>query len=91
MANNITINGETVDADDPCALYLALYRIKLKRLAGEQVAEGTIRSPVTHRQMVYATVPLAELDRELNALKTACEAKTTGKPARFAIRAGFRY
>lgn len=71
----VKIDGTTVDADDPCALYQALYAIKLKRLSGEAVEEGEIASPVTRRRMRYATTSISDLDAELSRLAAACDAK----------------
>lgn len=73
---NVTIDGASVDMDDPCALFQALYAVKLKRIAGEAVEEGEIASPVTRRRMRYATVSLADLDAELIRLGAACDAKS---------------
>lgn len=75
----IKIGGETVDTDDPCALYQALYAVKLKRLAGEAVEESEIRSPATLRRIRTASVPIAELDRELALLAQACDLKTSAR------------
>jgi len=71
----VKIDGATVDADDPCALYQALYAVKLKRLAGDAVEEGEIASPVTRRRMRYAAVSLSDLDAELSSLAAVCDAK----------------
>lgn len=71
----IKIDGASVDTDDPCALYQALYAVKLKRLAGSAVEEGDVQSPVTRRRMRYATVPMDDLDAELARLAGACDAK----------------
>ena len=90
MANPVSIGGAAIDADDPCALYQALYNVKLKRLSGEEVAEGEIRSAVSSRRFAFANAPLAALDRELDALRAQCEAKRTGRPQRHAISFGYR-
>ncbi len=80
----VTINGAPVDTDDPCALWQALYAVKLKRLAGEQVQETEIRSPVGQRRLQLASVSMDDLDAELSRLADAC-AKKNGKPrTRFA-------
>ena len=52
----VTIGGVSVDTDDPCALWQALYAYKLKVLAGEQVEEFEIRSPVTNRRRQSCSV-----------------------------------
>ncbi|NTF87505.1 hypothetical protein G6L46_10250 [Agrobacterium rhizogenes] len=80
----VMINGATVDTDDPCALYQALYAVKLKRLAGEQVAETEIRSPVGQRRIQVSSVSMADLDAELNRLADACSQKNGGARRRFA-------
>ena len=90
MANPVTIAGSVVDADDPCALWQALYAVKLKRLAGEEVAEGEIRSAVSTRRFQFANASIAALDKELDALRAQCEAKRNGRPARHAISFGYR-
>lgn len=86
---DVTINGAVVDTDDPCALWQALYAVKLKRLAGEQLAETEIRSPVGQRRIQIATVSLADLDAELNRLADACAQKNGGQRRRFAKRIRF--
>ncbi|MBV6650484.1 MAG: hypothetical protein KI789_12235 [Hoeflea sp.] len=72
----VKIDGATVDIDDPCALFQALYAVKIRRLAGEAVEEGEIASPVTRRRMRYASIPMSELDAELSRLSAACDAKS---------------
>jgi hypothetical protein len=85
----VTINGASVDADDPCALYQALYAVKLRMLSGEQVGEMSIQSPVTREAVVFSPGRLADLDRELVRLSEACTLKTTGR--RVTRRWKFRY
>ena len=80
-----TIGGQTVDLDDPCALYQALYTAKLKRLAGEQVSEVELRTPVGQRRMVSVPAGAAELDAELRRLSRECDLKL-GCRSRYAIR-----
>ena len=82
----IKIDGADVDTDDPCAVYQALYAVKLKRVAGEQVNEVEIKSPVGQRRMQIATISLDDLNTELNRLADACQKKTNGKRTRFAAR-----
>lgn len=89
MPNMVTINGASVDADDPCALYQALYAAKLALIAGERVEETEIRSPVSQNRVRIAVGNMAALDAELMRLSAACQAKTSGKRARFAK--GIRY
>ena len=86
---NVTINGVIVDIDDPCALYQALYSAKLRLLAGEEVEETEIRSPVSQNRIRVARANIGAIDAELMKLAAACHAKTSGKRARFAK--GMRY
>lgn len=81
--STVTINGVAVDVDDPCALYQALYAVKLKILAGEQVEEISLQSPVSREMMRVSAANMAQLDKELMRLSAACELKTTGKRARY--------
>lgn len=79
----VTINGSSVDADDPCALYQALYVVKFKILTGEYVEETEVRSPVTLNRIRIAAANLKAIERELGDLKDACMRKRTGSPARY--------
>ncbi|MER8556128.1 hypothetical protein NKH37_28910 [Mesorhizobium sp. M1217] len=83
MPTLIKIAGVTVDAEDPCALYQALYAAKLKLIAGERVEETEVRSPVTHRRVRISAGSVAALDAELMRLAAACSAKQ-GKRSRYA-------
>ncbi|TIT24413.1 MAG: hypothetical protein E5W70_03655 [Mesorhizobium sp.] len=83
MATLVKIAGVSVDAEDPCALYQALYAAKLKLIAGERVEETEIRSPVTHRRVRISVGSVAALDAELMRLAAACSAKQ-GKRSRYA-------
>ncbi len=83
---NLTINGQTVDGDDPCALYQALYALKIQMLAGESVTEIEVQDPVSQRRTVFNKTSQTDLDGELLKLATACTRKTTGRPGRFAKR-----
>lgn len=74
----VTINGTAVDADDPCALYQALYAVKLKILAGENVSEFSLQSPVTRETVTFAPGRMEDLDKELMRLSAACTQVTTG-------------
>lgn len=85
----VDIAGVSVDADDPCALWQALYAYKLKVLAGGRVEEIEIRSPITNRRTRFSAGNLAALDDEMNRLQRACDAKN-GKRSRFATSGGFR-
>jgi len=81
--STVVINGATVDMDDPCALYQALFAVKLKILAGEHVEELSIQSPVSREMMRVSPANLGQLEKELTRLAGACQAKTTGKRARY--------
>lgn len=81
--STVTINGVSVDMDDPCALYTALYAVKFKILAGEHVEEISLQSPVSREMMRVSAANMAQLDKELMRLSAACTAKTTGKRARY--------
>lgn len=83
MTNLVTINGAQVDADDPCALYQALYAVKLKMISTEIVTEMSIQSPVTRETVTFAPGRMEELEKELMRLSAACTAATTGcRPSR---------
>lgn len=83
MPTFISINGVDVDQDDPCALYQALYSVKLRILAGEHVEELQIQSPVTRELMRFSAANIKLLDVELMRLASACSAKD-GKRQRYA-------
>lgn len=89
MAGIVVIASVQVDAEDPCALYQALYAAKLKLLAGERVEETEVRSPVTHQRIRVSVSSMAALDAELMRLAGACSAKTSGHRSRFAKRMRF--
>lgn len=88
MPMMVKIGGVLVDAEDPCALYAALAAAKAKRLAGEQIEETEIRSPVMHQRLKVASSSIADIDKELVRLQAACQAKTGCRPSR---RWTFRY
>jgi len=81
--STVTINGAVVDVDDPCALYQALYAVKLKILAGEHVEEISLQSPVSREMMRVSAGNMGQLDKELMRLSAACTLKTTGQRARY--------
>lgn len=85
----IKINGAEIDAEDPCALYQALYAVKLRMMAGDQVEEMSIQSPVTRESVIFSPGNLSALDKELVRLSEACTLKTTGRRA--SRRWKFRY
>lgn len=88
MPTMVMIGGASVDAEDPCALYQALYSAKLQLLAGERIEETEVRSPVTQRRLRVAVTNIAAIDDELRRLSAACEAKH-GRRTRFAKRIRF--
>lgn len=79
----VIINGVAVDGEDPCALYQALYAVKLRILAGEQVEELSIQSPVTRETIRFSASSMKALDAELMRLASACSAKN-GRRSRYA-------
>lgn len=83
---NVIIGGVTVDADDPCALYQALYSAKLSVIAGGNVI--MVQHGETKTQ--FGAANMKSLDAELSRLSDLCSQSTGGRKARFAIRAGFR-
>ncbi|TIP38617.1 MAG: hypothetical protein E5X76_18085 [Mesorhizobium sp.] len=88
MPTLVTINGVEVDQEDPCALYQALYAVKLRALAGEHVEELSIQSPVTREQFRFTGANIKALDAELIRLAAACSAKS-GQRSRYAKRIRF--
>lgn len=85
----VTLGGLQVDDEDPCALYQALYAVKLRLISGEMTEEVEIRSPVTNRRVRFSAGNLDALDTELRTLAAACDARS-GRRRRFAISGGFR-
>ena len=73
--NMVKIDGAMVDMDDPCALATALRGIKYKRVAGGQIEESEIRSPVMQQRIKVASSSLADLDAEINRLDNLCRQK----------------
>lgn len=90
MVDNITIGGITVDIDDPCALYTAIYKIKMTLLSGGNASEVMIADLSTQRRTRFNPADMKSIDAELARLKDLCQQSTGGRKARFAIRAGFR-
>lgn len=88
MAYMVKIAGATVDAEDPCALYQALYAAKIRLLAGERIDEVEIQSPATRRRLRVAAGNMAAMDAELMRLAQACQARQ-GVRTRFAKRLRF--
>lgn len=83
----IIIDGQSIDAEDPCALWQAIYAVKLRLAMGAETMEIEIRSSVTTRRVRKNTADLKFLDQELARLQVACEAKR-GRRARFAPQLG---
>lgn len=79
----VMINGAAVDAADPCALYQALYAVKIRIMAGEHVEEISLQSPVSREMMRVSAANMTALDEELRKLAAACTLKTTGQRARY--------
>lgn len=84
----IKFGGVTVDSSDPCALYQALYVVKLKLISGEMTGEYSIQSPVTRETVVFSPANLRALENEMTRLQAACQAKTNGRrpSRRFSLR-----
>ena len=89
MAQTVKLDGVSVDAEDPCALWQALYNAKLKLLAGDWVEETEIQSPVTRRRIRVAVANIKAIDEELERLAAACQAKNGGGRRRYAARIRF--
>lgn len=83
MAIIVRIDGVDVDAEDPCALYQALYAAKIKLLAGDRIEETEVQSPATRRRLRVSVTNMPALDAELSRLARACDA-SKGKRQRFA-------
>lgn len=90
MTNNVKIGGVTVDADDPCALYAALQKVRLRLIAGESVNDIWIQDFNGQRRTRFTGASMHELEAEMARQKDLCQQSTGGRKARFAIRAGFR-
>ncbi|MFN3686108.1 hypothetical protein [Salinarimonas sp.] len=82
--STVRINGQDVDATDPCALHAALYPVYLKILAGEAHASLSFRD----RSISLKGASLAELKEALEDLARQCAAKS-GVRRRFAKRVRF--
>ena len=90
MTNNVKIAGATVDADDPCAVYAALVKVRLRLIAGESVNDIWLQDFNGQRRTRFSNASIADLDKEIARQKDLCEQSTGSRKARFAIRAGFR-
>jgi hypothetical protein len=89
MTALVKIGGADVDVEDPCALYQALYALKLKIIAGEQIEEVQVRSPATQRVLRVTAANIKALDAELMRLSDACRKKSGLGRSRFAIQGRF--
>lgn len=90
MANNVTIDGATVDADSPCALAKALTAVRLKIVTGGGISEYRTQDFNGGRTIRYSAANLKALDDEIARQTDLCTQSTGGRKARFAIRAGQR-
>lgn len=90
MADPIIIGGVSVDPEDPCATWQALYNVRLQFVAGQRTEEIEVRSPVSNRRVKFGAANIAALDQELARLAAACEAKRGGPRKRFARSVRFR-
>lgn len=91
--NFVVIGGQSVDVNDPCARYLALFAYRIRLATGGAVEEIEIRSPVTTRRTKFsAGSKPADLDDLLAEAKAECEAITSGTKhrTRYAIAARSR-
>lgn len=79
MTTMIKLGAVTVDAEDPCALYQALYISKVKLISGEMTGEYSIQSPVTRETVTFSPANLRSLDAEMVRLQASCQAKLTGR------------
>lgn len=85
----IKLGGISVDAADPCALYEALYLVKLKLITGEMTGEYSIQSPVTRETVAFSKPDSKSLNEEMDRLQAACKQATSGhRPSR---RIGLKY
>jgi hypothetical protein len=90
MADPVIIGGVSVDPDDPCALWQALYAVRLQFVAGQRTEEIEVRSPVSNRRVRFGKSDIGAMDQELARLARACEEKN-GKPrTRYAKAVRFR-
>ncbi|ORE90991.1 hypothetical protein [Aurantimonas sp. 22II-16-19i] len=89
MADPILVGGVSVDPDDPCALWQALYNVKLRFISGERVEEVEIKSAITNRRVRYGKSDMAGIDAEIARLQVLCAEKTGGPRRRYAKR--FRF
>ena len=75
----VMIGGKSVDMEDPCAMALALKKIRLKIITGNQ--EEVVR--FEDDEMRFTQSNLKALDREIERYQTECARKTgTGSGSR---------
>ena len=93
MTNLVTIAGQTVDADDPCALVPVLESIRLKMISGERVTEIFVQDFNSTRRTRYSDLmhDKESLEREIERQRGLCEKKQGKAPRRFAIAARQRH
>lgn len=75
-----------IDMRDPCALWPKMQEIYDRLLAGEQVVSTRFGNDETRWQATN----MPALAKRIQELKAECAAKSSGRPRRFAMRAGFR-
>jgi hypothetical protein len=78
-----------VDYSDPCAAHAALRSAYYAMLGGSRAeeVEFAIQSGGT-RRVRYVKADINALREEVRRLEALCNAKTSGKPARFAVVGG---
>ncbi len=72
MTRMVTINRIEVDADDPCALKSALELVRIRIIAGENVEEFSLQSPVTRETVRFSPANMKALEAEIDRLDRAC-------------------
>lgn len=90
MADLVQIGAATVDPEDPCATWQALYAVRLQFVAGQRTEEIEVRSPVSNRRVRFGKADIAALDQELARLADACNRQNGGARKRFAKSVRFR-
>jgi hypothetical protein len=76
---------EGIDTSDPCAVWPVMQRALDRLLVGESVA----RARFGDDDVEFGRGSITVLERRIAELKAACEARTTGRVRRHAIRGGF--
>lgn len=75
-----------IDMTDPCAVWPVLQQALDRLLAGEMVT----RARFGEDDIEFNRGSISAMQSRIRELKAECQAKTSGRRARFAIRAGFR-